>query len=50
MAITDYRECSEFETSRNAIPSLHFDASSLKYDASQRGLSSAIHIFIAYKL
>ena len=33
------RECSEFEASQNARGSLKFDASSSKFDASQRGLS-----------
>ena len=39
LASTDQRECSEFEASQNARGRLKFDASSLKFDASQRGLS-----------
>ena len=50
LASTDQRECSEFEASQNARWSLKFDASISKFDASQRGLSSAINFFIAYKL
>ena len=41
LASTDQRECSEFEASQNARWSHKLDASISKFDASQRGLSSA---------
>ena len=43
LASTDQRECSEFEASQNG-------RWSLKFDAFQRELFSAINIFIAYQL